>query len=337
MAKRHKIKEDLASELKKKYGDGILTTADSIVSKPRDILKTTLSLDYALGGGIPDGTVCLISGKEKIGKTSMCLKILTNAMAEDRPVFYFNIERRCKAELLDTIEGLDKSKLGWVESTPEYTLMAEDWLDILEKIIKENPKAVIVVDSLAGLCTALEMSEDFGSKKDMAGTPKLMSAFFRRMQQPIDTQDTILIFITQRMTNRDMGGAKYSIKGGQAIKYFASAIIEMNWAKKWDVKEGSSPDGHDIQVDIPFAPRGKPYVKCEVPLRFGKGIDTTQDVINQAIELAMIEKAGAWYSFNGEKYQGMANLYLFFKENPDQLETLENSIREIVFSGSQTA
>lgn len=336
MAKRHKIKEDLSSELRKKYGEGILTTADQLVVKEREILKTTLSLDYALGGGIPDGTVCLLSGKEKIGKTSLCLTILRNAIEQDRPVYYFNIERRCKKELLGTIKGLDPAKIQWVQSTPEHTLMAEEWLDILEKIIKDSPRAVIIVDSLAGLCTALEMSEDFGSKKDMAGTPKLLSSFFRRTQQPIDTQDVILFFITQRMTNRDMNGPKYSSKGGQAVKYFASAIIEMNWAKKWQAKEGESTNGHDIQVDVTCAPMGKPYIKCEVPLRFGEGIDTTKDVITRAIELAMIEKAGAWYEYKNEKYHGMDNLYEFFKTNPEELVVLENMIREIIFCGSET-
>lgn len=336
MAKRHKIKEDLSSELKKKYGEGILTTADMIVAKDREILKTTLCLDYGLGGGIPDGTVCLFSGKEKIGKTSVCLRILSNGIEAGRPVFYLNIERRCKKELLNTIQELDQSKLGWVESIPEHTLLAEEWLDILEKIIKENPKAVIVVDSVAALCTAIEMSEEIGAKKDMKGVPGLLSSFFKRNQQAIDTQDIILIFISQRMVNiGGMGGPKYSAKGGNAIKFYASAIVEMNWAKKWPTTEGASPDGHDIQVNIECAPKGKPYVKCAIPLRFGKGVDTTQEIVNQAIELAMIEKAGAWFHFNGEKYQGMAKLHKFLTDNPKELTTLENSIREIMFGGSE--
>jgi len=336
--KKHNIKQDLSSSLKKKYGEGIMTTADMIVSKERDILTTTLSLDYALGGGIPDGTVCLISGKEKVGKTSLCLKVLSNAIKAGRPTYYANVERRCKAELLNTIQGLDKSKLNWIESTPEYTLTAEDWFDILEKVIKENPKAVILVDSLAALCTMAEMSEDFAKqKRDMKGVPALLSSFFKRSQQPIDTQDVIIMFITQRMANIGPGGGGYTAKSGNAVKFYASAIIEMNWTKRWEAKENDSPDGHDIQVNIPFAPKGKPYVKCAIPLRYGEGIDTTQDVINMAIELAMIDQAGAWYQYKEEKHQGMANLRKFFKDNPEELSKLEQTIRELLFSGSQVA
>jgi len=335
--KKHNIKQDLSSSLKKKYGEGIMTTADQIVSREREILTTTLSLDYALGGGIPDGTVCLVSGKEKVGKTSLCLKVLSNAIKAGRPAYYFNVERRCKAELLDTIEDLDKSKLNWVESTPEYTLTAENWLDILSRIIQENPKAVILVDSLAALCTMAEMSDDLDKqKRDMKGVPALLSLFFKRSQQPIDAQDVIVMFITQRMANMGMGGG-YTAKSGNAVKYYASAIIQMDWAKKWEEKDGNSPDGHDIQVKIPFAPMGKPYVKCEIPLRFGEGIDTTQDIINMAMELAMIDQAGSWYEYGGEKYQGMTNLRKFFKDNPGKLTKLEQTIRESLFSGSQVA
>lgn len=319
--------------LRRKYGEDIITTADKVVERKRDILKTTLSLDIALSGGIPDGSTCLISGKPSAGKTTLCLHILKNAIDLGRPVFYIDVERRCKPALLKKIEGLDISKLQIVKSSEQF-LSAEEWLDIVERLIKDNKKAVIVVDSVAAMSTFIEQNEEIGANKDMAGVPKLLASFFRRTQQTIDNNDVILLFISQVISNREPRGKKWIEKGGIAVQYASSVWMNATWVKVWDEnKKKNKPDGQDIVFKIIKSALGQPYLPCSIPLRYGKGIDVVRDIATNAENLGFVVKAGAWYSipmFSEEKYQGLENLYEFLSANADKLETLKQSIEEIV-------
>lgn len=339
MAKKSKEKvvdEGFDKFLERTYGQGIIQTADKIIDKKRNILKTVLSLDISLSGGISDGCTCLISGKSKAGKTSICLEILKNAIDDNRPSFYFDIERRCSHSLLKTIQGLNTEKLHIIKSTPEKVLSAEEWLRLIESTIKENKKAVMVVDSIAALSTMTEQSEMIGDNKDMAGTPKLLAGFFRKVQQTIDDNDCIIIFISQLQTNREPMGKKFVEKGGLAIGYACSVWVNTNWVKLWDKNpDTNSPDGQDIQVNVICSALGKPYLPCEIPLRFGEGVDRIRDVIMHSENLGLIEKAGSWYNFKGggEKFQGLNDLRKYLKDNEygiKKFKELEAEIRNIL-------
>lgn len=334
MAKKQIANETFDQFLERQYGVGVTTTADTIVQKPRDILKTILSLDIALNGGIPDGRIVLLSGKPKAGKTYLCLQILKNAILAKRDAFYFNVERRCSAEQVKQVCGDTAKELKWIESTQESILSAEDWLNILERAIKDHPKAVIVVDSLAQLSTMAEQTEDFGANKDMAGTPKLLYSFFRRMQQIIDSNDVIVIFISHVITSRNPRGKKWVEKGGVGIQYASSVWINTDWFSLWPPNsETNEIDGQDVNVRVMASALGKPYMPCTIPLRYGVGVDVIRDVIVNAENLGLISKAGSWYSipmFGEEKYQGIPKLQNFLTENPDKADELEKKIRELL-------
>jgi len=340
MAKKKSSESESFSEfLDREYGKGIISTANDIVERKREILPTALSLDIALSGGIPSGVTVLISGKPKVGKTSLCLQILKNAIDRGKPAFYVDIERRCSKSLLQTIDGLDISKLNIIKSTEERILFAEDYLNILERTIKDNKDAVIVVDSLAMLSTMAEQAEAIGSNKDMSGPPKLLSSFFRRMQQVVDNNNVILIFISQLITNRDPGGKKYIEKGGVGIQYATSVWLNCTWAKMWDKDVNvNAPLGHDIQISIQCSALGPPHLPCSVPIRFGSGIDTARDTIINAENIGLIERSGAWYKIPSilddkkepVKFQGIDNLTKYLNENKDKLSLLDDSVREML-------
>jgi len=340
MAKKDKItKESFDEFIEREYGKGIITSANTIIERKRDILKTVLSLDLALTGGIPSGTTVLLSGKPKSGKTSLCLQILKNAIEDNRSAFYMDIERRCSQSLLKTIQGLDTSKLKIIKSTPEQILNAEAWLNILERTIKDNKRAVIVIDSIAMLSTLAEMSEAVGDNRDMAGTPKLLASFFRKTQQVIDDNDCILIFISQLITNREQGGKKYVERGGMAVQYANSIWLNVNWTKLWDKDvETNSPHGQDMMVSIICSALGKPFIPCSIPLRFGSGVDYTKDILINAENMGIIERSGAWYSvpmFLDDKkealrFQGFTKLYEFFKNNKDKLIEIDDNMRKVL-------
>lgn len=331
--------ESLDAFLIRMHGKGIIATADQALPPcTRDILNTPLSLDIALGGGIPDGTICLITGKPKSGKTTLCLELLRNAQLLNRPTFYINIERRCTPSLLSTIQGLDPTKLQVIPHQVDKPLTAEDYLNIIERICKTQKKAVIIVDSLAALSTATEYEDQIGSSRDMAGPAKLLSAFLRRAQQIVDSNDIILIFISQMMTNREPRGPKWIEKGGVAIQYACSVWLKITWIQQWERNtETNAPDGHDVHITIQSSALGRPLLPCVLPLRYGIGIDNVRDIVTTAENLGLIEKAGAWYSIpmfadggDPPKFQGLARLSNFLKDNPDKLSKLEAEVRNIV-------
>ncbi len=338
--KRLKISEETFDQfLIRMYGEGIMAKADeALPMSKRNILRTPLSLDIALSGGIPDGTVCLITGKPKSGKTTLCLELLRNAQFANRPTFYINIEKRCTPALLSTIQGLDLSKLNIIPHQMDKPLTAENYLNIIERIAKTEKEAVVVVDSLAALSTMTEQEEEIGSNKDMAGPAKLLSAFFRRTQQIVDANDIILIFISQMMTNREPRGPKYVEKGGVAVQYACSVWLKVTWTQQWERNtETNAPDGHDMHITVQSSAMGRPLLPCVLPLRYGIGIDNIKDVVTTSENLGLIEKAGSWYSIpmfeeGGEipKFQGLARLSNFLKENPEKLEKLETEVRDIV-------
>ncbi|KKN91284.1 hypothetical protein LCGC14_0221520 [marine sediment metagenome] len=338
--KKSKIEnESLDVFLTRIHGEGIIATADkALPPRKRDVLNTPLSLDIALSGGIPDGTICLITGKPKSGKTTLCLELLRNAQILNRPTFYINIEKRCTPSLLSTIQGLDPSKLQVIPHQIDKPLTAEDYLNIIERIAKTQKKAVVVIDSIAALSTMTEQEEQIGSNKDMAGPAKLLSAFFRRAQQVVDSNDVILIFISQMMTSREPRGPKWMEKGGIAIQYACSVWLKVTWIQQWERNaETNAPDGHDMHITVQSSALGRPLLPCILPLRYGVGIDVVKDIVMTAENLGLIEKAGAWYSipmFAGDgdppKFQGLARLSNFLKDNPDKLKRLETEVRDIV-------
>jgi len=329
-------KESLDQFLTRMHGEGIIAPAsDALPPRSRQVLNTPLSLDIALSGGIPDGTVCLITGKPKSGKTTLCLEILKNAQLQNRPTFYINIERRCTPSLLATIKGLDPSKLQVIPHHVDKPLTAEDYLNIIERISKTEKRAVVVIDSIAALSTMAEQDSEFGSNKDMAGSAKLLSSFFRRTQQIVDSNDIILIFISQIMTNREPMGPKYTEKGGGAIQYACSVWLKVMWTKQWEKNpETNAPDGHDMHITVQSSAMGRPLLPCIIPLRYGIGIDRIRDVLNIAENLGLIDRAGAWYTvpmFKDKneipKFQGIARLSAFLHQNPEKLIVLEQEIR----------
>jgi len=342
MAKKNKDKvvdESFDKYLERQYGIGIIQKASEIIDKKRDVLKTVLSLDISLSGGIPDGCTCLISGKAKIGKTSICLEILKNALDSGRPAFYFDIERRLSNSLLKTISGLDTEKLNIIKSTPDKVLSAEEWLRIIETTIKENKKSVIVIDSIAALSTLAEQSELLGESRDMSGTPKLLASFFRKVQQTIDDTNSIVLFISQLMTSREPMGKKFETKGGLAIGYACSVWLTCNWAKQWDKDpETNAPAGHDAMITVICSALGKPFLPCAVPLRFGEGVDRIKDILINAENLGLIQKSASWYIIssilgkdnNPLKLQGLEKVREYFKEHPEYIEKFDKEIRDIL-------
>jgi recombination protein RecA len=178
------------------------------------------------------------------------------------------------------------------------------------------------------------MSEQVGDNKDMKGIPTLLAKFFRKMTQIIDTNNVVIIFISQLMSTRNSKGAKYAEKGGWAIQYASSVWLNINWVQQWQPDPDSqAPAGQDVHVKIISSALGCPFLPCAIPLRFGHGFDVSRDIALMAENFGLIEKSGAWYQvplFDNQKFQGIKNLCKFLDENKNKRNKLEKEVREIV-------
>lgn len=331
------IDSNFQAYLTKQYGD-IMSTADKLDTSISKVVPTLLSLDISLGGGIPQGSIVLLTGKSKVGKTTLALQVVANAIEKyESPAFYIRVEStRLDHSLLGTIDNLKRQKMQVIpKDNCETTLNAQQYLTIVSEIFKHHKEAIVVIDSIAALSTDLEMSEEVGSNKDMGGVPKLLSQFFRKTVQVIKQNDGILILLSQFQASMSRFGKTFSEKGGNAIQYYNNAWIVGEYKKLWEIdKDAGRPLGHDAHFKIQQAPLGAPYIPCVLPLRFGSGYDVVLDVIQNAIAMGLIEKAGAWFKIDGEKFQGINRLYKHLKDTGKYVK-LDQTIREAVFDDNK--
>ncbi|MFA5759526.1 MAG: ATPase domain-containing protein [Clostridia bacterium] len=328
--------------------------------KSRETIPCTMSLDVALGGGMPRGATVLIAGKEKLGKTTLCLQYGANAQRLfGAKVFYFNIEGRLTSHVTEQITGLQTSqdKFEVIMGPPIFNadgkrvgnkkLDAGQWWTMIGQCITDSPGSVIVVDSIANMATDREIAEGMGYQ-GRGDKNKFESQFARLYGDMVIANEVTLFLITQLQANTSGYGAAQQMKVGNQIKYQADAILYGTSAKKWEKKDGRIL-GHDMCYTIIHSPNGPPHVDVEIPLRYGTGIDLVADTINHAINWGLIERAGAWYKIpfvnqdeemvyteiadgtDNIKLQGEVNVRNFFIKHESCLRTLETTLRARIF------
>lgn len=337
-------------------------SADQLIetSKNRKIIPCTISLDVGLSGGIPLGSTVVVAGKSKAGKTSMCLQYGANAQnLFGSKIFFFNIEGRMSHQVLSQIQGLktDQDSLEII-MPPAVTdksgniightrWYAEQWWDEIGKTIQDNPNSIIIVDSIAKLSSEKEISEDMGYQ-DRGARQKLEAQFCRKYGDIVMPNEVTLFLLTQIQANTSGYGPMVQPKVGNAIKHQADAIMFCRKVQMWDSTDGK-PLGHDIFWNIEVSALGGPASDIKVPLRYGYGIDTLQDMIEYSIEWGIIQKKGAWMSLpflsddedaelidlneledkqNPVKVQGLSNIRKWFLIRPKLFEKLEHNMNE---------
>lgn len=331
-------KESWKDWLKKEFGEDISTTADQVMAETELIIPSMLSLDIALDGGIPMGSIVLLTGKEKAGKTSLSLRIVKNAIdLYDSQALYLRVEvDRTNGSLLRTIQGLENKGMTLVPKRGiEEALTAQQYLQIAERFIKDTKHGIVVIDTIAALSTAVEMAEDVGANKDMAGSAKLLHSFLRKVQQACFHNFTTLILISHFQSVRDPMSRKKTIeKGGFGPKQFCSVWISAEWEQIWQSSQKDErPLGKDVHFKIKNSALGPPGKPCVLPLRYGCGYDYELDVINQSINWGMIKKSGGWYQIEEEKVQGKDKLIKLL-QSKNMINELDQKIRKMVIPNS---
>lgn len=334
---------DWKSRLIKDYGE-VIMSAEKLPDLEGDIVPTTLSLDIALSGGIPEGTVVSFAGKEKIGKTTTLLSIIRNAQRKyKKKCYYVDVENRLRSDLLKCIKGLVWTEqesqetgipeLTIIRSTKGNLLTGEDYINIILNILKSEEGVIIVMDSIAALVTESDMASKEGESKRMAGIPTLMYSFLRKAAQIVPTNKSILFLVTHLQANPSGYGGPNEF-GGNAQRYFSS--VRLACLSSPEVEEGGKKVGRDSEIKIMSSSLGPPGGKAIIPIRYGFGISNEDDLINVAEEFGFVNKAGAWYSLEdskGEevKLQGRANLAHWLDQNPEEMNRIDTEIRSMIF------
>ena len=316
----------------KEYGD-VLHDASSITEKPLEVISVGPKLDMALGGGVPEGSLFIMTGPEKVGKTVTALSFCANAQKHyEREVYYANIEGRLKKRDLQGITdlSLDPELMQIIGSTEGNILSAEKYLSIVDNIVHTKPGAVTVVDSFSALSSESELTGNLEDVQVMS-VQKILAKFCRRISNVLPINRVTVGGITHLMANvQRFGRGKTKIeKSGSALKY--QVDVKLHATHSVPLMQGDTQIGQTIHWQIVTSAIGPPGQKVESHIRYGKGIWKEMEIADLLIDFGLITKAGAWLKLpNGEKIQGKVKLAQYLEENPDQYETFRNEVFSMV-------
>ena len=316
---------DLAvSQIEKQFGKGAIMKLgeEAIVQDVAVISTGSLTLDLALGiGGLPRGRVVEIYGPESSGKTTMALQVVAEAQKIDGTCAYIDAEHALDLGYAQKI-GVKADEL--LVSQPDN---GEQALEITDTLVRSGAVDVIVVDSVAALTPRAEIEGEMGEPQ-MGLQARLMSQALRKLVGTISRSRTLVIFINQiRMKIGVMFGNPETTTGGNALKFYASVRLDIR--RTGAVKQGEEVVGSRTKVKVVKNKVAPPFREAEFDIVYGSGVSKEGELVDIGSENGVIEKSGAWYSFNGERIgQGRENAKDYLKEHVEIAQVVEGKIRE---------
>ena len=245
------------------------------------------------------------------------------------------MEGRLRTELIDCFPDINRDNFSIVRSNSAKILTAEDFLNLIYQTLKDYPKCVCILDSIAALCPEAELSSNIGDGVKMAGTASLMYKMFRRVSQILPVTGSTFIALTHMIANPNPGPGKKSYGvGGNAPQYGASVWLEGGW--KQDIEDSNNKTiGQNAHFYIVASALGAPGADVTIPIIYGKGVDEAMDLFNLACEFGIIVKSGAWYTVPGikEKVQGQMNVIDHLRKNEGIYKEMYNQIRSMAILG----
>lgn len=322
-----KSKEDALkaamSKIQKDFGDEAVSLFGD---KPDREIATTptgsMSLDVALGiGGYPRGRIIEIFGPEASGKTTLTLHAIAECQKAGGTCAFIDVEHALDPVYAENL-GVDMDKLVFSQPTS-----GEEALGVAETLISSGGVDIVVIDSVAALVPQAELDGEMG-QATMGQQARLMSQACRKLTALAGQTKTTVFFINQiRMKIGVMYGSPETTTGGNALKYYASQRLDIR--RIGVLKQGENQVGGRTRVKVVKNKVAPPFKEVEFDIRFGKGIDYYGELVDIGAELGLIEKAGAWYSFNGNRLgQGRDNAIEYFSSHPDVAAAVATTIRE---------
>ena len=314
--------KQVLQDIEKQFGKGAIMTLDSDNHMNVEVCSSgCLSLDIALGvGGYPKGRIIEIYGPESSGKTTFALQaIAANQKAGGRAAF-IDAEHALEPAYARAL-GVDIENL--LISQPD---MGDDALAITEVLVRSGAVDVVVVDSVAALVPRSEVEGEIGDAS-VGVVARLMSQALRKLAGSISKTNCVVIFINQlREKIGVMYGNPETTPGGRALKYFSSVRIDVRRSEY--IKVGSEHVGNRTRAKIVKNKVAPPFREAEFDIMFGEGISKYGELIDLGVRLGTIEKGGAWFTVNDQRFQGRDNVKEYLKANPEVVAGLEESIRK---------
>jgi len=315
------------SQIERQFGKGsIMKLGDNNTMDVETISTGSLGLDIALGaGGLPLGRVVEIYGPESSGKTTLTLEVIAAAQKQGKICAFIDAEHALDPTYAKKL-GVDIDEL--LISQPDT---GEQALEIVDMLTRSNAVDVIVVDSVAALTPKAEIEGDMGDSH-MGLQARMMSQAMRKLTGNLKSSNTMLIFINQiRMKIGVMFGSPETTTGGNALKFYASVRLDIR--RIGAVKNGDEIVGNETRVKVVKNKIAPPFKQAEFQILYGLGINNLGELIDLGVKNGFVEKAGAWYSCNGERIgQGKANAAKYFEEHPDMATDVDTKLREMFLS-----
>ncbi len=311
------------SQIEKQFGKGSVMKLGEFKAMNIEAIPTgALSLDRALGiGGVPRGRIIEIYGPESSGKTTLALHIIAEAQKQNGVAAFIDAEHALDPVYAKNL-GVDINEL--VVSQPDT---GEQALEIAESLIRSGALDVIVVDSVAALVPKAEIDGEMGDSH-VALQARLMSQALRKLAGAVNKSKTVIVFINQlREKVGIMFGNPETTTGGRALKFYAS--VRMDIRKVENIKQDGEVIGNRARVKIVKNKVAPPFREAEFDILYGKGISKEGNILDIAVNLEIIVKSGAWFSYKGERIgQGRENAKKYLIENPKVMAEVEAKIRE---------
>ena len=315
--------ETAMQQIERTYGKGsIMRFGDNTVSNVEAISTGSLALDLALGiGGLPKGRIIEIYGPESSGKTTLALHVLAQAQKAGGEVAFIDAEHALD---ITYARALGVKVEDMLVSQPDT---GEQALEITEALVRSGAIDVIVVDSVAALVPKAEIDGDMG-ESHVGLQARLMSQALRKLNGLIAKSNCICLFINQlREKVGVMFGNPETTTGGKALKFYAS--VRMDVRKQDTIKNGAEFIGNRTRVKIVKNKVAPPFKTAEFDMIYGEGISRESCILDMAVDQKIINKTGAWYSYNDMRMaQGRDNARLFLKDNKELCDEIEARVRE---------
>lgn len=307
--------------IEKQFGKGsIMKMGDAHAQKVECIPTGSISLDLALGGGIPKGRIIEVYGPESSGKTTLTLHAIAEIQRAGGTAAFIDAEHALDPAYAKRI-GVDVENL--LLSQPDN---GEQALEIVETLVRSNAVDLIVVDSVAALVPRAEIEGDMGDSH-MGLQARLMSQALRKLTGVINRSHTTVVFINQiRMKIGVMFGNPETTTGGNALKFYAS--VRMDIRRIGQIKQGEAIVGNRTRVKVVKNKIAPPFREAEFDIMYNQGISRSGDILDLAAARDIVEKAGAWYAYNDAKIgQGREATKTYLEENPKIMEEIAKKVR----------
>ncbi len=311
------------SQIDRQFGKGsVMRLGDHPRQKIPSISTGSLGLDIALGiGGLPKGRIVEIYGPESSGKTTLTLQVIAEAQKNGDTCAFIDAEHALDPQYAEKL-GCNVDDL--LVSQPDT---GEQALEIADMLVRSGAIDVIIVDSVAALTPKAEIEGEMGDSH-MGLQARLMSQALRKLTGNVKSANCLVVFINQiRMKIGVMFGNPETTTGGNALKFYSSVRLDIR--RTGAIKNGEEVVGNETRVKVVKNKVSPPFKQAEFQIMYGKGIYRMGEILDLGVKEGLMEKAGAWYSYDGSKIgQGKANAAKFLEDNPEIAQKIETQIRE---------